>query len=166
MKQVKVNLGGREYVLTEKVMGVTIKWRQAFNESGVMQVMRSLDNTIEIIVNVVEGGVDNIQMEQTIGLARLVPLVVNSLGESIDDVRRLLYDYAPEIAADHAYHLEHTYDTEVIAAFIEVLKLNFPITALWGLVRGSRAQPIATNLPSANGAGLGKSKPMARSKSR
>ena len=164
-KTAKVTLGGREYILSEKVMGVTQRWREHLRQSGVMAIFQSLDQAVASVLSVVETGVENLQAGDVISIARVLPIIVNGLSNSIDDVLALLYDYSPEMAADAEWLGENAYDSEAIAAFIEVLKLNFPIMALWNLL-GSRAQPTLTNLPSTNGAGRGTSKNTARSKSR
>lgn len=169
-KTSKVMLGGREYVLTEKVMGVSIKWREALRQSSVMRIFESLDGALSQIVETVnaigEGGSSG-QFNLTAGInfAAVAPAVVRGLANSIDDVIALLFDYAPELQDDRAWLEENAYNEELIFAFIEVLKLNFPISAL-SSVLGFRAQPIATNLPSTNGGNHGTKKPMARSKSR
>lgn len=164
-KTVKVHLGGREYVLTEKVMGVTQKWREQLRKSSVMLIFQSLDSAVASVIDVVDGGIDNLEAGQVISIARVLPIIVNGLSNSIDDVLDLLFDYSPELKADKKWLEGNAYDSEAIAVFIEVLKLNFPIGALLGLVRGSKAQPIATNLPSVNGAS-GTGKPSVRQKSR
>jgi hypothetical protein len=165
-----VHLGGREYVLTEKVMGVSRKWREQLRQSSVMHIFQSLDEALNDLVNAVnamgdEANEGRISFAGGIHLATIAPALVRGLTNSIDDIIALLFDYAPELEADREWIEENAYNEEVIAAFIEVLKLNFPITALWGLIRGPKVQAISTNLPSTNGA-RGTKKSMGRSKSR
>lgn len=166
-KQTKVNLGGREYIVTEKTMGVTLKWREQLRQSSVMQLFESLDGALAQLVSAVEGKGEggNLNLIAGINLATVAPAIMRGLANSVDDVIELLFDYSPELAADREWLNDNAYDEEAIAAFIEVLKLNFPIMALWGLVGGSRVQPIVTNLPSRNGAS-GTNKPTAKQKSR
>lgn len=166
-KQVKVKLGGKEYMLTEKTMGVTLKWREALRQSSVMRLFESLDGALAQLVNAVEGSNSggNLNLIAGINIATIAPAIMRGLAGSVDGVIELLFDYSPELAADREWLNDNAYDEEAIAAFVEVLKLNFPIMALWGLVTGSRVQPIATNLPSRNGAS-GTSKPTAKQKSR
>lgn len=165
-KTAKVELGGREYILSEKVMGVTQKWREHLRRSSVMLIFQSLDDAVGAVLGAVEGGIENIKAEQVIPIARILPMIVNGLSNSIDDILELLFDYSPELADDKEWLLENAYDSEAIEAFIVVLKLNFPIGALWSLIRGPRVQAISTNLPSANGAGRGTKKDTARAKHR
>ena len=169
-KQTTVQLGGREYVIGEKTMGVALKWREKLRQSSVIRVFESLDGALAQLVAAVnglgEGGTTGqINLAAGVSLATIAPTVVRGLLNSIDEVVELLFDYSVEMRADREWILEHAYDEEAIAAFIEVLKLAYPITALWGLVRGSRVQPTAMNLPSPNG-GSGRRKPTARSKAR
>lgn len=166
-KQVKVKLGGREYVVTEKVMGVAMKWREQLRQSSVMRLFESLDGALAQLVSAVEGNGEggNLNLIAGINLATIAPAIMRGLANSVDDVIALLFDYSVELQNDREWLNENAYDEEAIAAFIEVLKLAFPTTALWGLVRGSTGVPIATNLPSRNGAS-GTSKPTAKQKSR
>lgn len=165
-KTAKVYLGSREYIISEKVMGVTQKWREHLRHSSVMLIFQSLDEAVASVLGVVEGGIENIKAEQVIPIARILPIIVNGLSNSIDDVLDLLFDYSPELREDKEWLLENAYDSEAIEAFIVVVKLNFPIGALWNLIRGSRVQVTSTNLPSANGVTHGTRKDSARSKSR
>lgn len=165
-KQVKVKLGGKEYMLTEKTMGVTLLWREQLRQSSVMRLFESLDGALSQLVSAVNGNEDgNLNVIAGINIATIAPAIVRGLTNCMDDVIELLFDYSVELQNDREWILEHAYDEEAIAAFIEVLKLAFPIMALWDMVAGSRVQPIATNLPSRNGAS-GTSKPTAKQKSR
>lgn len=166
-KTAKVHLGGREYVLSEKVMGVTQKWREHLRQSSVMLIFQTLDEAVASVLSVVDGGIENLTTAQVIPIARILPIIVNGLANSIDDVLELLFDYSPELKADREWLAENAFDSEAIAAFIEVLKLNFPIMALLSLLRpGSAARSTLTNLPSTNGAGNGTKRNTALSKTR
>lgn len=169
-KQVKVKLGGREYVITEKVMGVALKWRETLRQTSVMQLFESLDGALASIAgsfgDIAEGDVDNrVKLVAGINIATIAPALMRGLANSMDDVILLLFDYSVELKNDREWLEANAYNDEIIRAFVEVLKLNFPIMALWELVVGSRVQPIATNLPTRNGAS-GTSKPTAKQKSR
>lgn len=171
-KTSKVVLGDREYVLTEKVMGVSRAWRRKLRESSVMGIFESLDGALNELVAAVNGlgeeaSDGRVNFKAGLTLATVAPAIVRGLANSIDDVIDLLFDYAPELKTDEAWLAENAYNEEFVTAFLEVLKLNFPIMALWSLVSaGSRAQPIATNSPSPNGDGHGRKKSLAHSKSR
>lgn len=165
-KTTKVLVGGRDYALSEKVAGVMLEWRKHLRESGVMLIFQQLDQVVMQVVTIIEGGWENIEAEQVVPLARILPVFVNGLTNSIDDVLELLFDYSPEMAADREWLLANAYNSEFIAAFIEVLKLNYPTTALWEMVRGSKVLGTSTNLPTRNGASPGTKKDLVRSKSR
>lgn len=164
-KTVTVTMGGREYIITEKVMGVSAKWREHLRASGVMLIFQSLDDAIVQVAQVIEQGIENIESGQVITMAHIVPAIVNGLTNSIDDVTELVYDYSPEMKEDADWLGENAYNTEMIAVFLEVLKLNFPITGVLDLFRGFKAPAISTNLPTTNGDG-GTKKSLARSKHR
>jgi hypothetical protein len=164
-KQVKVKLGGREYTIVEKFSGITEQWRKHLRESGVFVTFQQLDSVVEQVVHMIEGGVENMEPAQVISVARILPAIVNSLAVSMDEIKSLIFDYVPEIAADREWLGEHVYDSEYVEVFLEVLKINFPIMGALDLIRGFKAPGISTNLPSTNGA-TGTKKRTARSKAR
>lgn len=169
-KTAKVQFGEREYILTEKVMGVSIKWREKLRSSRVMRVFETLDGVLDQLVDAIEragDGASNGQVRMVAGMniATIAPALMQGLAHSVDEIIELLFDYTPELADDKEWILENAYNEEAILAFLEVLKLNFPIMALWGMVSGSRVQPTSTNLPSTNGVN-GTKKHSARLKNR
>lgn len=164
-KVVKYKMGGREYPISEKVSGIAEVWRKMLRESSVFVTFQSLDAIVEQIVSTIEEGVENLEPWRVIAVARILPSIVNSLATSMDEIKALVLDYVPEMRADIEWIGENAYDSEIVGAFIEVLKINFPIMDALALMRGSRASGTATNLPSTNGAG-GTKKNMARSKVR
>lgn len=167
-KQVTVKLGGREYTIAEKPMGVNGAWRKKLRATSVMQLFESLDGLVDDLVVAIadvrressagENG-DSVEgfrfdIGKMFAVLRNLPTLVNGLASSVDDIIDLLFDYEPKLRTERKWLEENAYDEEVIAAFIEVLKLTFPIMALWGLLstNGSRAQQTATNSHSQNGA--------------
>lgn len=169
-KQVTVTLGGRSYAISEKPMGINGAWRKKLRATSVMQLFESLDGLVDDLVvaiadvrrekiesadedgNSVEGF--RFDIGKMFAVLRNLPTLVNGLASSVDDIIDLLFDYEPKLRTERKWLEENAYDEEVIAAFIEVLKLTFPIMALWGLLstNGSRAQQTATNSHSQNGA--------------
>ena len=85
-------------------------------------------------------------------LAHIVPAAILNLSNSMDDISALVFDYVPEMKDDQEWIMDNVYDSELVAAFMEVLKLNFPIMGVWGLVTGFRAPGTSSNLPTPNGA--------------
>lgn len=156
-KQTTVTLGGREYTVNEKPMGINAAWRLKLRQSSVMRVFDSLDGVIDDLASVVRGvpeggGLGDIDLGKALGVARVLPAVVNALAGSIDEITDLLFEYEPKLKTDRKWLEKNAYDEEIVGAFIAMLQLLFPITALWGMVTGSRAQPTRGNSPSGNGA--------------
>jgi hypothetical protein len=164
-KVVKYKVGGREYLISEKVSGIAERWRKHLRETPLYNTFLSLDTVVERVIGIIENGVENLDAVPVISMARLLPAMVESLATSMDDIKALVFDYVPEMRDDKAWLDENVYDSEYVGVFVEVLKLNFPIMGALELMRGSRALGTSTNLPSMNGAS-GTKKRMARSKIR
>ena len=163
MSSANVTLGGRPYTIKGKNLGPAAAWRAKFNGSRMMQIFLSLDEAAIQLVGVLDQMTDaqgralkmsemDINVSDIIGLVRTLPVIVNGLAASVDEMIAMLFDYSPELAADKDWLLENANDEQAIAAFVEVLKLNFPIMAVWGLVRGPLAARTVQNSPSPNGA--------------
>lgn len=165
MKRVEVTPGGRTYTVCEKVSGITEIWRKQLRESGVFVAFQNIDAIIEQVVIVVDEGIENLRPGPAISVARVLPALMNAMANSMDEINDLVYDYVPEMKADREWLKENAYDSEIVAVFVEVLKINFPILAALDLIRGLRAAGTSTNLPSTNGA-IGTKKHTARSKVR
>jgi hypothetical protein len=164
-KTSKVTVGGREYIVSEKYAGIAEKWRKHLRESSVYRTFLSIDGAIEQITYIIDEGLDNLKANRVTALAQTVPLVVMALVDSMDEINSLIFDYIPEMEADHDWIMENAYNSELVDVFVEVLKINFPILGALELIRGLRAPGISTNLPSTNGV-IGTKRPTARSKSR
>lgn len=157
MAQVTIALGGREWTIQRKPYGNHLKARQRIKKSTVMLVLESLSGIVDelkAIINSVPdgGGWSDIDLGRALAIAPVLPMMVNGLLNSVDEVADLLFEYDPKLAAERKWIEAHAYDEEIIAAFMEVLKLLFPITALWAMVNGSRAQETSKNSHSQNGA--------------
>ena len=61
-------------------------------------------------------------------------MVTARIFEAVDLMREKLFEYSPELAADRERIETEGYDSEIMAAFIEVLKLAFPFGQVIGLV--------------------------------
>lgn len=164
-KQVNIQLGSRSYTVAEKYAGIHEQWRKHLRESAVFQTLQSIDGVVEMVVKALEDSRTAFDMGQVAALAHIVPGAILNLSESMDDINALVFDYVPEMLADREWIMANVYDSELVAAFIEVLKLNFPISAAWGLVNGFRAPSTSSNLPTANGA-IGTKPPTGRRKVR
>lgn len=164
-KTVKVELGGREYVVAEKFSGITERWRKHLRESAVFVTLQSLDDVVALVGKVIDANEEKLDVASITSLARFVPAILNSLSNSMDDIKALIFDYVPEMKADEKWLGENVYDSEYVPVFVEVLKINFPIMAALDLIRGPKALGTSTNLPTMNGA-IGTKKPTARLKTR
>lgn len=163
-----VTLGGREYTIKQKPMGTTAKWRRKLSESQVLLIFQSLDRVVAqftaIATDVEKDGLAGIDIAQALGLTRILPVVVNGLLGSIDEVWELLFEYATPLADDREWLEENAYDEEGVKAFLVVLGLCFPISALWETVSGRKVQQTNTNSPTRNGtSGLPASGPVRKS---
>lgn len=155
-KQVTVTLGGREYTIKEKPMGVNGQWRAKLRATSVMRVFESLDGFISDLVttfgSIPEGGsLSDIDLGKAVGVARILPAMINGLATSVDDVTELLFEYEPKLRTERKWLEENAYDQEITNAFLEILKLVYPIMGVWGMVAGLRGQQTPTNSPSPNG---------------
>jgi len=149
-------LGDRTFTIIEKPTGQQMIWRKRLRESSVMGVFESLDglvaDLVAMVASIPEGGtLADIDLAKALGVARVLPTMVKALSNSVDDVIALLYAYDSKLAAQRKWIEANAYDEELILLFLEVLKIAFPITALWGLVRGSRVLPTSGNSPAENG---------------
>lgn len=178
-KTAKVTFAGRDYLIAEKNIGPASVWREHLNASQTMQIFRSLDAAmIQLVavadmttdmVNVLDGegkpvlddsgkpiqaqrGFAGIELNQVVSVAKILPVIINGLSGSIDEIIDMVFDYSPELAADREWIEENATNSEAMIAFMEVLKLCYPFLDILGLVRGQRAQPTSSNLPIQNGA--------------
>lgn len=159
-KQVTITLGGKQYSIKEKPMGQNSAWRKKLRESRVMRLFESLDGVVSQIMSLIEEvalgkKIADLDMAKTIGVARFLPTIVDGLANSIDEIVELLFDYDAKLQAERKWIEANAYDAEAVAAFVEVLKLTFPITGVLDLIGGFKAPPTVTNSPDLNGASNG-----------
>jgi hypothetical protein len=132
VRQVTVMLAGREYVVTELPLRRNAEWRQSL--SGLAEGLTML--------------LDAPGLQFTPGVvAQLARQIVALLLETPAELLRLLYTYSPAIAADRERIEAEGFDSEVMAAFTEVLQLAFPFGSLMKSVRAlttGSAMPVIT----------------------
>lgn len=159
-KTVHVTLAGRQYPIVEKPIGVASVWRDRLRKSKAMLIFESLDVAMMQLVAVGDSITDedgkmtswaNVNVSEVIGVAKILPVVVNGLASSIDEIEDMIFAYSPELAADREWIEQNAYDDEAVSVFVEVLKICYPIMAVWGLVRGPQAAQTGRSLPSKNG---------------
>jgi hypothetical protein len=121
-KQITITLDGEQYTITEKRSRDNAKWRQ------------ELGGPFAQLVDLLEAGPD-VELTDMQSLANVVRSVSGLLLTSIDTVKALLASYAPTLP------LENAYDSEIMAAFTEVLGLAFPFGSLVKKIRGLSGPP-------------------------
>lgn len=112
-----VTLGGKEYAIKPLPIRKSREWRQKLNGPFAM------------LVNVLSN-VENIELSDAKNLGRLVDTMTSTVLGSVDIILTLLYDYSPELKAHQETIEENAFDEEVMAAFLEVLKLAYPFGRL------------------------------------
>jgi hypothetical protein len=124
MKKAKVILDGKEYTVKELRHKANAAWRERIKQP-INELFGAL-NGLETELNNVD---DLVQVVQSIS--------GNVIG-SVDVLSDLLVGYAPELkdAVDEGY------DSEIVDAFVEVLKLAFPFGSVVKMFKslGAKAQ--------------------------
>jgi len=123
MREIVVELGGQAYTVKQRPIREAKAWRQRL--AGPFQELAS---TLE--------GAGNLDLTAGKDIAQLVKVLSGSLIGSIDLVLELLFEYAPTLAEDQERIEAEAYDDEALEAFVEVLKLVYPLGRLQALARG------------------------------
>lgn len=143
-KSISVQLAGQTYTIEQLPMRPSRQWREKLRGSRLMAIFDSLDGAIAEIVrvadNAADGGFGNVNVSELVGVAGIVPVVVQGLSTSIDDIIDFLFDYSPELRKDRERIEEEAYDDELVEAFCQLLRMAFPFGALWAMVRGPQAK--------------------------
>jgi len=114
---IKVTLGDVEYEIAPLPIREAREVRQKFAA------------ILEPAVNALQDA-PKTEMSDYSALAGLVSAVKDTLLGSVDQCLELLCDYSPEIASHREQIEEIAYDGEVMAAFVEVIKLLYPFGGL------------------------------------
>jgi hypothetical protein len=128
MRTATVTLGGKEYVVSERRTRENSEWRASLSAwITEMSEPWKLDSDAALspalIVNLIHSGSD---------------LLLGSTGK----LTEMLFDYAPELASDAEQIKAESYDSEVLTAFVEILKLAFPFgPILQTLLKALPSQP-------------------------
>jgi len=118
MKTVTVTLNGQEYQVEELRSRANREWRARL-ESHFSEVTDALKHA------------PNTDVTDAQALSNLVTAVSGKLLQSVDILAGLLHDYAPALPLDDAY------DSEILAAFTEVLKLAYPFGEMLSQFKGA-----------------------------
>ena len=117
MRSATVTLGGVQHTISELPSRRAAAWRK--------QVQEKLGDVAKLVESAPETDISN-----SAALAGLVRNVGSLVVGSTDIVIELLYEYAPALRESD----EDFYDSELIAAFVEVVKLAYPFGQLAGLL--------------------------------
>lgn len=134
MKTTTVTLGGQTYTVVELPLRRNAAWRQR------------LTTLVASVTDLV--GALQLDLTNTGDLVSVVNQARDVLLEAPDQLAALLFDYAPELAADRVRIENEVYESELLTAFVEVLKLAYPFGSLLSLANGltpKGAAPTLTN---------------------
>jgi len=128
MSEFTVTLGGQTYTLHPLPIRAAKAWRVKFAEpfNALTQALAKAGS---------------IKLDSGSDLAGLVGSLSSTLIGSTDIVIEMLFEYAPELAADRARIEEQGTDPEAMAAFIEVLRVAYPFGSFLQLVRNGQPKP-------------------------
>ncbi len=136
MKEVMVELGGTEYVLTQLPIGASKKWRGKFAEP-IEQLLGGVKVTGDLLGKELATGDDVGGVIGTIGGVLLGEVGQTLLG-SMELILEMVFEYAAVLRADAERIEAEAYDDEVLLVFWEVLKLAYPFGHLMKIVRGGQ----------------------------
>jgi hypothetical protein len=122
-KEVVVELGGREFTIRELPMKRSREWRERLGEP-VREVIGRLQ------------GAEELELANLSEVGTLVESVGGALLGSVDLVAEVTFEYSPELAGEREWIEANAYDSEMMGAFVEVVKLAFPFGKISEMVGG------------------------------
>jgi hypothetical protein len=144
--QTTVTLGGQQYTITEPSVKKAREWRKKVAQPfGSM--IDALQATKEVDLQNVEGHVKGMGLD---GVATALERYALPLLGSPDILIDLFFDWATNLQEQRETIEEEAATSEFIAAFLEALKLAYPLGAALPLVTGALAQLTSSNSPIAN----------------
>lgn len=132
MRTIEITLSGNKHTVRELPSRKAAAWRKMVQEKlgDVAKMVESAPST-----DITDGA----------ALATLVRNVGSLVVGSTDVVVELLFEYAPALQESD----EDFYDSELVAAFVEVVKLAYPFGQLGGLLAkfgsGAASRPTSTS---------------------
>jgi hypothetical protein len=123
MRTITVHLAGGVYEITERRSRENAAWRE--------KLRGPFGALVDRLENV--GDTDVTSMRDVVALIRET---AGTLLASPDILADLVFEYAPALAADKERLLEESYDSELMAAFLEVVQLAFPFGGILGRLKG------------------------------
>ena len=121
MRSTVLTLGSKEYTVNELASRKAAAWRQIMQDK--------LGNVAEMIASAPETDITSGS-----AISGLVRSIGSTVIGSTDTIIELLFLYSPELSSDRERINDECYDSELIAAFVEVVKLAYPFGQLANLV--------------------------------
>lgn len=138
MKTAKITIDGHELVIKELRHRKNSVWR------------KKLTGPLQKVTTMLAKGADTeLDMTNIPGLIETLKSIGLTVLNSTDIICELLIEYAPE----HQHVFEEAYDSELLEAFVEVLKLAYPFGQALTYLRqiGSNLASMSPNLPEVSG---------------
>ena len=117
MRSTTITLSGKQHTINELPSRRAAAWRK--------QVQEKLGDVAKLVESAPDTDISN-----SAALATLVRNVGSLVVGSTDIVVELLFEYAPALRESD----EDFYDSELLAAFVEVVKLAYPVGQLANLL--------------------------------
>lgn len=126
MKKITITLGEKEFTITERPRKSNKEYRDWLVNQKLQPLMAEVERAMAA----------NIGSLQTIAI---VKALISKIGVSIDDIADAVFSYPtpkPWSGADE----DNAYDSQIVEAFAEVLKLAFPFGSLGRVASAMFAQ--------------------------
>jgi hypothetical protein len=141
-RTVTIKLGDEDAELRQRKTRESSAWRKSL-EAPAREIIGRFTRIIDW---------QSVDLADGDGVSALASAAIPLLTDSLDTIRELVAGYAPELKD----RLDDAYDDEVVATFVEVLRLAFPLAGLAGTVGllrspGSTMPATPPSSPSANG---------------
>jgi hypothetical protein len=123
-----VSIAGQDFEIKPLTIGKASAWRKRF-QAELDPILKGLANA---------QGTD---LSDFSAIAKIIEVVQGSVMGAVDTLFDMLCEWSPEVAAQRAHIEANGLDSEVMAAFVEVIKVAYPfgsVVAALGL-RGPKA---------------------------
>lgn len=135
MQNIMLMLAGVEY----QVEPLKVRQAKQFRQ----KIGAQLSGLTDLIAGALRPTTDAVRVDDLAGLADMIGEVGQTLSQkligSTDLVADLLFEYSPALAEDRERIEEEAYDDEIIAAFLEVLKLLYPFGGMAAIFQSGPA---------------------------
>ena len=123
MKSVAITLGGQEYTVQEAPLRKNAAWR-----AGLTALLADVGGLME--------SASTVELNSVADLLGVVRQIQDVLLAAPDRLTAMLFDYSPALAADRERIEAEVYESELLGAFVEVLKLAYPFGDLMQMASG------------------------------